>query len=54
MVKLRLKKVPQSARLSAGGGGNCYLGGDKLKGASLIPQRKGSIRRYSELTSASA
>ena len=26
MVKLRLKKVPQSARLSAGGGGNCYLG----------------------------
>ena len=26
MVKLRLKKVPQSARLSAGGGCNCYLG----------------------------
>ena len=25
-VKSRLKKVPQGARLSAGGGGNCYLG----------------------------
>ena len=45
MVKSRLKKVPQSARLSAGGGcitpikllfGQCpHRGGDKLKGASL-------------------
>ena len=26
MVKSRLKKVPQSARLSAGGGCKCYLG----------------------------
>ena len=25
MVKSRLKKVPQSARLSAGGGCKCYL-----------------------------
>ena len=41
MVKSRLKKVPQSARLSAGGGGEMLFGqcphggGDKLKGASL-------------------
>ena len=44
MVKSRLKKVPQSARLSAGGGGKLLLGqcphrgGDKLKGASLAPR----------------
>ena len=41
MVKSRLKKVPQSARLSAGGGvkllfGQCPHRGDiNLKGASL-------------------
>ena len=31
MVKSRLKKVPQSARLSAGGGGNCYLGNAQIE-----------------------
>ena len=34
MVKSRLKKVPQSARLSAGGGGNCYLGNAQIDVAS--------------------
>ena len=31
MVKSRLKKVPQSARLSAGGGCNCYLGNAQIE-----------------------
>ena len=32
MVKSRLKKVPQSGRLSAGGGGgNCYLGNAQIE-----------------------
>ena len=31
MVKSRLKKVPQSARLSAGGGVNCYLGNTQIE-----------------------
>ena len=34
MVKLRLKKVPQSARLSAGGGCNCYLGNAQIEVAT--------------------
>ena len=35
MVKSRLKKVPQSARLSAGGGCNCYLGNAQIKWALI-------------------
>ena len=31
MVNSRLKKVPQSARLSAGGGCNCYLGNAQIE-----------------------
>ena len=31
MVKSRLKKVPQSARLSAGGGCKCYLGNAQIE-----------------------
>ena len=32
MAKSRLKKkCPQSARLSAGGGGNCYLGNAQIE-----------------------
>ena len=34
MVKSRLKKVPQSARLSAGGRCNCYLGNAQIEVAS--------------------
>ena len=30
-VKSRLKKVPQSACLSAGGGGKCYLGNAQIE-----------------------
>ena len=43
MAKSRLKKVPQSARLSAGGGCNCYLGNAQIevetsrKGLPLCP-----------------
>ena len=31
MVKSRLKKVPQSTRLSEGGGCNCYLGNAQIE-----------------------
>ena len=30
-LKSARKKVPQSARLSAGGGGNCYLGNAQIE-----------------------
>ena len=35
MVKSRLTKVPQSARLSAGGGGNRYLGNAHIEVALI-------------------
>ena len=35
MVKSRLKKVPQGAHLSAGGGCNCYLGNAHIEVTSI-------------------